>query len=121
MVLKTDDIAYVDSQAPFIDLLEDAPTYRLRIRNELIYQQQKTLSFQTDRDKLFKQLEEDSWRDLRRTDGNGKQTILRISGKSTLEKARDVFYEDVHKRADIMLKMPTRWPCWSRCWGESDL
>ncbi|MDP5165126.1 dermonecrotic toxin domain-containing protein [Pseudomonas syringae] len=104
MVLKTDDIAYVDSQAPFIDLLEDAPTYRLRIRNELIYQQQKTLSFQTDRDKLFKQLEEDSWRDLRRTDGNGKQTILRISGKSTLEKARDVFYEDVHKRADIMLK-----------------
>ncbi|GAB0069840.1 hypothetical protein IBA8403_04250 [Pseudomonas syringae] len=104
MVLKTDDIAYVDSQAPFIDLLEDAPTYRLRIRNELIYQQQKTLSFHTDRDKLFKQLDEDSWRDLRRMDGNGKQTILRIAGKSTLEEARDVFYEDVHKRVDIMLK-----------------
>ncbi|MCF5470016.1 dermonecrotic toxin domain-containing protein [Pseudomonas syringae] len=104
MVLKTDDMAYVDSQAPFIDLLEDAPAYRLRIRNETVYQQQKTLSFHTDRDKLFKQLDEDVWRDLRRRDGNGKQTVLRIAGKSTLEEARDVFYEDVHKRTDIMLK-----------------
>ncbi|WP_459203206.1 hypothetical protein, partial [Pseudomonas fragariae (ex Marin et al. 2024)] len=62
MVLKTDDIAYVDSQAPFVDLIEDTPTYRLRIRNELITQQQKTLSYQTDRDKLFKQLDEETWR-----------------------------------------------------------
>ncbi|MCH5513790.1 dermonecrotic toxin domain-containing protein [Pseudomonas syringae] len=104
MVLKTDDIAYVDSQAPYVDLIEDTPTYRLRIRNELITQQQKTLSYQTDRDKLFKQLDEDTWRDLRRMDGNGKQTILRICGKKTLEEARDVFYQDVHKRTDVMLK-----------------
>ncbi|MCF5226024.1 dermonecrotic toxin domain-containing protein [Pseudomonas syringae] len=105
LVLKTDDIAYVDSQAPFVDLLEDAPTYRLRIRNELIAQQQKTLSYQTDRDKLFKQLDDDdAWRDLRRKDGNGKQSILRICGKKTLEEARDVFYENVRKRADVMLK-----------------
>ncbi|RMM08722.1 hypothetical protein APX70_04657 [Pseudomonas syringae pv. maculicola] len=86
-------------------MLEDAPTYRLRIRNELIAQQQKTLSYQTDRDKLFKQLDDDdAWRDLRRKDGNGKQSILRICGKKTLEEARDVFYENVRKRADVMLK-----------------
>ncbi|RMV73198.1 hypothetical protein ALP05_04981 [Pseudomonas caricapapayae] len=104
LVLNANDIAYVDSQAPFIDVLEDAPIYRLHVRNELIYQQQKTLSFQTDRDKLFKQLDEDAWRDLRRRDGNGKQTILSITGKRTLEEARDVFYSDVHKRTHIMLK-----------------
>ncbi|RMW14851.1 hypothetical protein ALO97_05116, partial [Pseudomonas syringae pv. tagetis] len=103
LVLNADDIAYVDSQAPFIDVLEDAPIYRLHIRNELIYQQQKTLSFHTDRDKLFKQLD-GAWRDLRRRDGNGKQTILSITGKRTLEEARDVFYSDVNKRTDIMLK-----------------
>jgi hypothetical protein len=103
-VLKTEDIAYVDSQAPFIDLIEDSSAYRLRIKNELITQQQKTLSYQTDRDKLFRQLDEDVWRDLRRKDGNSKQTILRICGKKTLEEARDVFYEDVRRRTDIMLK-----------------
>ncbi len=104
LVLKTDDIAYLESQAPFVDLLDDASEYRLRIRNELTYQQQKTLSYHTDRDKLFRQLDEDAWRDLRRTDGNGKQTILRIAGKKTLDEARDVFYDDVRKRIDITLK-----------------
>ncbi|WP_164706899.1 hypothetical protein, partial [Pseudomonas viridiflava] len=48
-VLKTEDIAYVDSQAPFIDLLEDTAGYRLRIRNQQIALQQKVLSYQTDR------------------------------------------------------------------------
>ncbi|KPZ24884.1 hypothetical protein ALQ80_04632 [Pseudomonas coronafaciens pv. oryzae] len=104
MVLKTDDIAYVDSQAPFVDLIEDTSTYRMRIKNELIFQQQRTLSYLTDRDKLFRQLDEDTWRDLKRADGNEKQTILRVSGKRTLDEARDVFYENVHKRVDIMLK-----------------
>ncbi|MCI3946499.1 hypothetical protein K0038_03558 [Pseudomonas syringae] len=104
LVLRTDDIAYVDSQAPYADLLEDAPSYRLRIRNEQIVAQQKTLSFQTDRSVLFKQMEDGVMRDLRRIDGNGKATILRLSGKSTLDEARNVFYADVHKRADIMLK-----------------
>ncbi|NAT15817.1 hypothetical protein CU663_07110 [Pseudomonas syringae pv. actinidifoliorum] len=62
------------------------------------------MSFNTDRSQLFKQFEDGAVRDLRRMDGNGKRTILHITGKSTLEDARDVFYSDGHKRADIMLK-----------------
>ncbi|WP_122586858.1 dermonecrotic toxin domain-containing protein [Pseudomonas viridiflava] len=102
-VLKTEDIAYVDSQAPFIDLLEDTAGYRLRIRNQQIALQQKVLSYQTDRSQLFKQLENGLWRDLKRADGDGKKTILHITGKKTLDEARDVFYADVDKRTDIML------------------
>ncbi|WP_025994324.1 dermonecrotic toxin domain-containing protein [Pseudomonas viridiflava] len=101
--LKTEDIAYVDSQAPFVDLLEDTAGYRLRIRNQQIALQQKVLSYQTDRSQLFKQLEDGLWRDLKRADGDGKKTILHITGKKTLDEARDVFYADVDKRTDIML------------------
>lgn len=102
-VLNTDDIAYVDSFAPFLDLLEDTPGYRLRVKTEQVAQQQKILSYNTDRSQLFKQLEEGLWRDLRRTDGDGKQTILRITGKRNLEQARDVFYADPGKRAQVIL------------------
>ncbi|MGN2435858.1 dermonecrotic toxin domain-containing protein [Pseudomonas syringae] len=104
LVLKTDDIAYLDSHAPYTDLLNDSSAYRARLRDEQATIQRTALSFSTDRSQLFKQLEGGAVRDLRRMDGNGKRTILRITGKSTLEEARDVFYSDVHKRADIMLK-----------------
>jgi hypothetical protein len=102
-VLQTDDIAYVDSHAPYLDLLEDTPGYRLRVKTDQVAQQQRILSYNTDRSQLFKQLEEGMWRDLRRADGDGKQTILRITGKRNLDQARDVFYGDPKKRATIIL------------------
>ncbi|MCQ9473057.1 hypothetical protein NRB15_22175 [Pseudomonas alliivorans] len=103
LVLKTEDLAYVDAQAPFADLLEDTAGYRLRLKNAQLALQQKTLSYQTDRSQLFKHLDKNRWRDLRHADGKGKKTILRLAGKATLDEARDVFYTDVHKRTDIML------------------
>ncbi|GFM63034.1 hypothetical protein PSCICG_41940 [Pseudomonas cichorii] len=101
MVAGTEDIAYVDSYAPFIDLLEDTPGYRLRIKNEQIIQQQKSLSYQTERNQLFRQAEDTDWQDLKR--GEAKSAVLRIAGKKTLEEARDVFYRDAQKRVDIIL------------------
>ncbi|WP_057414749.1 dermonecrotic toxin domain-containing protein [Pseudomonas cannabina] len=103
LTLRTDDIAYLDSQAPFLDLLEDTAGYRMRIKNEQIAQQ-KSFGYETDRDQLFKQLEDDTLRDLKGDDGNAKRTILNITGKRTLDKARDVFYSDLRKRATLMLK-----------------
>ncbi|MEE5086186.1 DUF6543 domain-containing protein [Pseudomonas alliivorans] len=103
LTLNTEDLAYVDAQAPFADLLEDTAGYRLRLKNAQLALQQKALSYQTDRSQLFKQLENDRWRDLKRSDGKSKSTILRIAGTSTLDEARDVFYTDVRKRTDIML------------------
>ncbi|MDU8372607.1 hypothetical protein, partial [Pseudomonas syringae] len=86
------------------DNYPDTGGYRARLRDEQAAIQRTALSFNTDRSQLFKQLEDGAVRDLRRMDGNGKRTILHITGKSTLEDARDVFYSDGHKRADIMLK-----------------
>lgn len=103
LVLKTEDVAYIDAQAPYVDLLEETPGYRLRLRNQQIALQQKALSYNTDRSKLFKQMENGMWRDLKRSDGDGKKVILRITGKKTLDEARDVFYSDIEKRISIML------------------
>ena len=103
LVLNTDDIAYVDAHAPFIDLLEDSSSYRQRLKNEQMTRQQKSLSYQTDRSQLFKQTDSDPLQDLRRADGNGKKNILRITGKRTLDEARDVFYADPRKRIEIMM------------------
>lgn len=102
-VLNTEDIAYVGSFAPYFDLLEDTTAYRMQVKNELIEQQQQVLSYNTDRSRLFKQAEEGIWRDLRHHDGDGKKTILRLTGTSTLEHARDVFYTDPQKRAAVMM------------------
>lgn len=102
-LLNTEDIAYVDSFAPYLDLLEDTPGHRLQVKNEQVEQQQQVLSYNTDRSKLFKQMEEGIWRDLRHADGDGKQAILRITGKSTLDQARDVFYTDPQKRVAVMM------------------
>lgn len=104
LVANTDDIAYVDSYAPFLDLLDDAPSYRLRLKNEQIARQQKAFSYQTDRSELFKNAEDGVWYDLRRSEGSAKDTILHAAGTKTLEEARDVFYTDVQKRTDIILK-----------------
>lgn len=103
LTLATEDITYVDADAPFLDLLEDAPGYRLRVKNEQIAQQQRALSYNTDRSQLFRRLEGDTWRDLKRSDNQAKAAVLRITGKDTLEQARDVFYDDKEKRRQIML------------------
>lgn len=101
---KTDDIAYVDANSPYIDMLEDSSGYRKRVRDQVIAAQQRTLSYNTDRGELFRQLKDGVWEDLRRRDQGGKTSILTITGKNTLEKARDVFYENAQKRSEIMLK-----------------
>ena len=103
LTLATEDITYVDAEAPYVDLLEDSSGYRLRVKNEQIAQQQRGLSYNTDRTQLFKLLESDTWRDLKRSDSAAKGMILRITGRAKLEEARDVFYASKEKRRQIML------------------
>ncbi|MFJ4145151.1 dermonecrotic toxin domain-containing protein [Pseudomonas sp. NPDC089734] len=103
LCMNTEDIAYVESSAPFLDLLDSAPGYKSRIRNEVKAGQQETLSFQTDRSKLFSQLEGGAFRDLKRSDGGAKAAILRMTGKSTLSEARDIFYANSRVRSQVMM------------------
>ncbi|RMQ41711.1 hypothetical protein ALQ04_00571 [Pseudomonas cichorii] len=104
LCLDTEDIAYVDSHAPFVDLLDGAIGYRNRIKDEVIAAQQESLSMRTERSKLFSQMENGAIRDLKRSDGGAKAAVLRITGKRTLPEARDVFYTNSHVRSQIILK-----------------
>ncbi|MEN1835871.1 DUF6543 domain-containing protein [Pseudomonas lijiangensis] len=103
--LDTEDIAYVDSNAPFLDLLEDTSEFRKRLKDEVMAAQQDTLSYRTDRSKLFMQLDDEdgTFKDLKHRDGGAKATVLRLTGKRSLSKARDVFYSDTQVRSKIML------------------
>lgn len=103
LCLNTEDIAYVDSNAPFFDLMEDTAEFRKRLKDEVVAAQHDTLSYHTDRSKLFAQLNDGAFKDLKHHEGGAKAAVLRITGKNNLSQARDVFYADAHVRSEVML------------------
>jgi hypothetical protein len=98
----THDIAYVDATAPYLDLLEDTGAYRTGLKRSQ-EKQQRCLSHLTPRDELFTETHSGEPRDLKHGDGSGKQQVLDITDKKTLDEARDVFLADAEKRRDIIL------------------
>lgn len=101
---ETEDIAYLEANAPFIDLLEETTEYRLGIRDKLSTVQQRTLSHLTDEQELFKQVTDGRWADLKHADGKAMGDVLRITGTTTLEQARPVFYSNADKRSEVILR-----------------
>lgn len=99
---KTDDIVYVDSEMPFLDLLEDTGEYRARLKRAQA-KNQSNLSHQTPRDELFKVEDGGVWRDLKTSDGPAKKNVLKLTGASTIDAARDVFLSDADIRAKVIL------------------
>lgn len=98
----THDIAYLDANVPFLDLIEDTGTYRARMK--LTYEKaQKNLSHLAAREELFRIEENDSWRDFQEADGSIKGVILKVTGTSNLEAARDKFMHDPKTRAKVIL------------------
>ncbi|WP_426114104.1 dermonecrotic toxin domain-containing protein [Pseudomonas sp. DSP3-2-2] len=98
------DIAYVEASAPYLDLVYDSGDYYQSLKKRYEGYQQRCLSFDTPREELFKDTTSDEFpRDLKTSDGDAKLTILRITGKKTLDEARDIFYADADKRSDIIL------------------
>lgn len=99
----THDIAYLDANVPFLDLIDDTGAYRARVK--LTYEKaQKNLSHLAPREELFRIEENDSWRDFQEADGNIKNEILKVTGTSNLEAARDKFVHDPSIRAKVMLR-----------------
>jgi len=98
------DIAYVESSAPYLDLIYDGGDYYRGLKRRYEHYQQHCLSYMTAREDLFKDTTSDELpRDLMTSDGDARLTILTITGKETLEEARDVFYADADRRGDIIL------------------
>lgn len=103
VVNGTEDIAYLESCAPFLDLLEGhAGVYRAF--KQAFAKQQNGLSPTTPREELFMHMAPGKAPvELRRRDSDAKGRVLKITGKSTLEEARDVFMENEEKRARVIL------------------
>lgn len=97
----TEDLAYIEAHAPFIDLLEDHSEYRRNIKHELVTQQ-SGLSWRTPTNQLFRTQRADGlWYDL--TDHNAKQKIMQITSSHKFEQARAVFYTDDAVRSEVIL------------------
>ncbi|WNW11012.1 hypothetical protein RRX38_07535 [Pseudomonas sp. DTU_2021_1001937_2_SI_NGA_ILE_001] len=99
----TEDIAYVESHMPFVDLLDDNSAYRRGLRDDMLVHQ-NGLSHRTPSDRLFHRHNEDgSWQDLGRSEGKALRKILDITGQKTLAGARVEFYANAEIRSDVML------------------
>jgi hypothetical protein len=103
-VLLTEDIAYLESTAPFTDLLRSDTLGMALLKSEINNLQQCSLSHLTPREQLFRVYEHGRWRDLGPMDGAGQANILKIAGTETLDEARDVFFTDAGKRQEIILQ-----------------
>lgn len=103
LVLDTKDIAYLDSGAPYPDLMRGDTAATLRARSQVERMQTYRFSHRTLRSELFKKLEDGLWVDITREDAAGFATVLRKTGAKTLDEARDIFLSDVTRRSHIML------------------
>jgi len=97
------DIADLDSSAPFPDLLDDSHPASKAIKDELSTLRATALSHNTPADRLFRKHDSSGWRDITDEDGAMKASILRITGTTSLAKARDVFLNDPQKRSEVIL------------------
>ncbi|HXQ99640.1 MAG TPA: DUF6543 domain-containing protein [Pseudomonas sp.] len=101
--LDTRDIAYLEANAPYPDLLVQNTPSSLRRLAEVERLHDAQLSHRTAESELFKYFENGQWRDINRQDRAGYSAILQITGTRTLGEARKVFLADVHKRSQVML------------------
>ena len=102
MVLDTLDFSYLDSNLPFLDLL-DTSTLEGRLRHDALERTQKhAFSGTTPTSKLFKEHDDD---DLHGYDVEGElfKRVLQLTGARDLDAARRVFFQDENKRVDVIL------------------
>ncbi|MGV8917191.1 MAG: dermonecrotic toxin domain-containing protein [Pseudomonas sp.] len=100
-VNRTHDIAYLEAQSPYLDLLADSTPESIRLKQELETTQRSFLSYQTPNAHLFKHFRTGRWEDVTKEDG--ADFILQVTGRSDLATARADFFTDSDKRCDIIL------------------
>jgi hypothetical protein len=103
LTLDTHDIAYLESMAPYPDLLLNDTPFNTRVRDSVERLHTKRLSHLSDRDALFTLMDSGTRRDLEPEDGRGFETILKVTGAPDLDDARDVFLADAAVRSRLIL------------------
>ena len=103
LVADTHDIAYLETSAPYPDLLLEDNANNVRLKADLAKLQTQGMSHLTQKAILFLVEKDGQWRDISRDDGSGFDAILRITGTRNLDAAREVFLTDAVKRSQLLL------------------
>ncbi len=103
LVLDTHDFAYLESTAPYPDLLLENNANNIKLKADIERMQEFSFSHQSVRDELFLQSKDGEWRDFDEEEGFEHDAILKLARCKTLDEARDVFLSDERKRSQILL------------------
>lgn len=103
LVANTHDIVYLETSAPYPDLLLEDNANNVRLKADLALVHSRGLSHLTEKANLFLYRDKGKWRDIKRKDGSGFDAVLRITGTRNLEAARGVFLTDAVKRSQLLL------------------
>jgi hypothetical protein len=95
----TTDIAYLEANAPFLDLYDSNPAAKA-FRDQVEEAQQQALSRLTPRAQLFKLETNTGLVDLR---GRARAQVLELTDTDTLDDARNEFYLSTAKRVEVMI------------------
>ena len=104
LVLRTHDIAYLETNAPFPDLLLANSTNTIKFKSDLERLQREGLSHFSERDDLFLHMKDGEWSDLDSQDGEACTAVLDLTKSMTLDEARDEFLHDATKRSRVLMK-----------------
>jgi hypothetical protein len=103
LVADTHDIVYLETSAPYPDLLLEDNANNVRLKADLALVHSQGMSHLTHKANLFLYQKDGQWRDLDRSEGSGYDAVLRITGTRNLDAARDVFLTDAVKRSQLLL------------------
>ncbi|MGJ7513660.1 dermonecrotic toxin domain-containing protein [Pseudomonas baetica] len=109
IVSNTVDIAYIDPGRPFVDLIETTNLRAAGLKNELADIQSRALSIKTPLSELFAVYDPDAntWEDLGSTTYENTSAIaahvLKLTGKTNLDDARQSFMKDPLIRLAVQL------------------
>jgi hypothetical protein len=103
LALDTHDIAYLESMAPYPDLLLGNTSDEIALKVHIERLHTRRFCHRSDRDALFTLREDGQKRDITQADGDGYDFILRHTGASNLNEARNVFLSDSIRRSKVML------------------
>jgi hypothetical protein len=102
-VLGTHDIAYLETAAPYPDLILGDTANDSQLKADLERLQNEGLSHTSHRADLFVHMKDGEWGDLSPEDSQAYNAVLTITNTRTLEEARQVFLSDAQKRSRVLL------------------
>ncbi|VVM97289.1 hypothetical protein PS645_03105 [Pseudomonas fluorescens] len=109
LVSATEDICYIDSSRPFVDLIDGSTAKGDQLKTALAAVQNLTLSIKTPYTQLFMQQDPDTgnWEDFGDTaqgdTSRAKDIVLRLTGEENLAGARTKFKKDGLSRLTVQL------------------